>query len=166
MIQNRYYPEVECQATLSDLYETEIVGVPDETDNYHFFRIAQGVVSHEDGKNYLIVTIIEVDHGRERALIQLPCEADSGANRLWVPFDCFRHETVEVDESMIIDRKIPTQDEHFYRIVSTTAGGAIFGGAVASSAGGNGGAIFVGGLVGGLVGLGISSLAACKAVKE
>ena len=87
-----YYPEVECEATPSDLYATEIVGVLDETDNRHFLRVARGQVRQVGGKTYLPVGIIEVDRRKERVLIQLPYEADSGASRLWVPLDRFRSE--------------------------------------------------------------------------
>jgi hypothetical protein len=94
-----YFPEVECQATPSDLFETMIVGVPDETENHHFLRVARGVVRKEDGRTYLPVGIVEVDRRKKRALIQLPYEADSGANRLWVPFEKFRQRIATPEES-------------------------------------------------------------------
>ncbi len=87
-----YYPEVECDATPSGLYETEVVGVLDETENRHFLRVAQGLVRRVGEKTYLPIGIIEVDRRRGRVLIQLPYEADSGASRLWVPLDRFRSE--------------------------------------------------------------------------
>jgi hypothetical protein len=39
-----YYPEEECEVTASDLYDTEVVGVLDETENRHFLRVARGPV--------------------------------------------------------------------------------------------------------------------------
>ena len=87
-----YYPEVECEATLSDLYDTEVVGVLDETENRHFLRVAQGLVRRVGDQAYLPIGIIAVDRRGGRVLIQLPYEADSGANRLWVPLDRFRSE--------------------------------------------------------------------------
>ena len=87
-----YYPEVECETTPSDLYETEVVGVPDETGNIHFLRLAQGAVHRVGEKSYLPIGIVEVDQRRGRVLIQLPIEADSGANRLWIPLKQFRNE--------------------------------------------------------------------------
>ena len=92
-----YYPEVECEATPSDLYDTEVVGVLDETENRHFLRVAQGVVHRTGGTSYLPIGIVEVDRRGGRVLIQLPYEADSGANRLWIPLHCFRSE-VEAGE--------------------------------------------------------------------
>jgi hypothetical protein len=85
-----YYPDVECEATPSDLYNTEVVGVLDERENRHFLRVAQGVVRRCDGKSYLPIGIVDADQRAGRVLIQLPYEADSGANRLWVPLDRFR----------------------------------------------------------------------------
>jgi hypothetical protein len=87
-----YYPDVECEATPSDLYDTAVVGILDETENRHFLRVAQGVLRRFNGKSYLPVGIIDVDQRASRALIQLPYEADSGANRLWVPLSRFRNE--------------------------------------------------------------------------
>lgn len=92
-----YYPEVACEATPSDLYDTEVVGVLDETENRHFLRVARGVVHRAGGAAYLPIGIVEVDRRGRRVLIQLPYEADSGANRLWVPLDRFRSE-VKVGE--------------------------------------------------------------------
>jgi hypothetical protein len=89
-----YYPEVECEVTPSSLYGTEVVGVPDETDNHHFLRVARGMVHRSETKTYLPVGIVDVDQRRGRVLIQLPYEADSGANRLWIPLDRFRSEVV------------------------------------------------------------------------
>jgi hypothetical protein len=95
--EKQYFPEVECEATASSLYETEVVGVPDETENRHFLRVARGLVHRFNGKAYLPVGIVDVDRRRGRVLIQLPYEADSGANRLWVPLGRFRSEVVQVD---------------------------------------------------------------------
>ena len=87
-----YYPEVECETTPSDLYETEVVGVLDETENRHYLRVAQGAVHQVEGKSYLPIGIVEVDRRGGRVLVQLPYEADSGASRLWVPLGRFRSE--------------------------------------------------------------------------
>ena len=93
-MEKQFYPEVECEATPSSLYETAVVGVLDETENRHFLRVAQGMVHRSNGKAYLPIGIVEVDRRKGRVLIQLPYEADSGANRLWVPLDRFRSEVV------------------------------------------------------------------------
>jgi hypothetical protein len=98
----KYFPEVKCTVTSSDLYNTQVVGIPDETGNSHFLRVAQGAVKEFQGQHYLPVGIVEVDESRQRALIQLPYEADSGANRLWIPFSNFRAETTHKQESEIL----------------------------------------------------------------
>lgn len=87
-----YYPEVECEVTPSDLYDTVVVGVLDETENRHFLRVARGVIHRSNDQTYLPIGIVEVERRGGRVLIQLPYEADSGANRLWVPLDRFRSE--------------------------------------------------------------------------
>lgn len=94
-----YYPEVECEATPSDLYDTEVVGVLDETENRHFLRVARGAVHREGDKAYLPIGIVEMERRGRRVLIQLPYEADSGANRICVPLDRFRSE-VKVGENV------------------------------------------------------------------
>jgi hypothetical protein len=95
--EKQYDPEVECQATPSSLYETEVVGVRDVTENRLFLRVAQGMVHRSNGKADLPIGIVEVDRRKGRVLIQLPYEADSGANRLWVPLDQFRSEVVSME---------------------------------------------------------------------
>lgn len=70
------------------------MGVPDQTDNRHFLRVARGMVHRSDNRAYLPVGIVDVDRRQGRVLIQLPYEADSGANRLWIPLGRFRSEVV------------------------------------------------------------------------
>ena len=94
-----YYPDVECETTPSDLYETEVVGVLDETDNRHYLRVARGSTRQVEGKSFLSIGIVEVDRRGGRVLIQLRSEADSGASRLWVPLGRFRSE-VQAGEYM------------------------------------------------------------------
>jgi hypothetical protein len=93
MIDIVYLPQVECEVTNPNaLFETEIVGVPDERDNHQFLRVGKGFVIRDNGKTYLPVGLVELDRKNRRALIELPHEADSGVRRLWVPFERFRHQ--------------------------------------------------------------------------
>jgi hypothetical protein len=86
-----YLPEVECVVTTErGLLDTQIVGVPDEAGRREFLRVPQGFVTREGDKTYLPIGIVELDRRKRRALVELPLEADSGARRLWVPFDNFR----------------------------------------------------------------------------
>ena len=58
------------------------VEVTDQEGRSEFLRVEQDYVKSFDGNSHLPVGIIVFDN--ERALIELPHEADSGANRLWV----------------------------------------------------------------------------------
>jgi hypothetical protein len=39
----------------------------------------------------LPVGFVRIEREGRRALVELPCEADSGANRIWVKFEALRH---------------------------------------------------------------------------
>ena len=69
---------------------TMVIGVPDEKGNRQYLRVSKGYVNHWGDKNYLPVGVVELDYPRQRVLIELPQEADSGYRRLWVPFTSFR----------------------------------------------------------------------------
>jgi hypothetical protein len=69
------------------------VSVPDEAGKRQHLRVNKNLVTAEAGKHYLAIGIVELDYRKKRALVELPHEADSGANRLWVPFTCFRAES-------------------------------------------------------------------------
>jgi hypothetical protein len=84
-----YLPQVECTVQ-NGMLNTAIIGVADEDGNHQYLRVGQGSVATEGGKTYLPIGIVELDRRKRRALVELPVEADSGARRLWVPFDRFR----------------------------------------------------------------------------
>ena len=48
-----------------------------------------------DEKDYLFVGLIHTNPDRKVALITLPVEADSGANRVWVTLDQIKEESVK-----------------------------------------------------------------------
>jgi hypothetical protein len=85
-----YLPEVECSIALGFREGELAVSVPDETGRRQHLRVNKNLVAAADGNHYLAVGIVELDCKRKRVLIELPHEADSGANRLWVPFESFR----------------------------------------------------------------------------
>jgi hypothetical protein len=85
-----YYPEVECKVEQSRLAKTVVVAVADENNDRQFLRVGEKLVNKASGKSFLPVGIIEIDLARNRALIQLPYEADSGLTRLWVPLERIR----------------------------------------------------------------------------
>ncbi len=87
-----YLPEVECDVSPGLLPNQLGVGVTGEDGRTHSLLVGKGQVAHVGGKHYLAVGIVELDYRLKRALIELPTEADSGANRLWLPFKRFRPE--------------------------------------------------------------------------
>jgi hypothetical protein len=95
MAEVSYYPEIECEVFPSQLLDTEIIGVPDVSGKRQFLRVAKGFTVRDNNKQYLPVGIVRLDYDNKRALIELSREADSGANRLWVPFSSFRQEKEE-----------------------------------------------------------------------
>jgi hypothetical protein len=87
-----YLPDVECIVEPGPIPKLLSVGVPDEDNRYHYLRVGKGQVVEDGGKHYLFIGIVDIDYKNRRVLIELPDEADSGANRLWVPFARFRQE--------------------------------------------------------------------------
>jgi hypothetical protein len=90
MAEITYFPEVECTIKPGFLPGEWSVSVPDEEGKRQSLRVNKNLISEEGGKHYLAIGIVELDYRKKRALIELPHEADSGANRLWVPFSSFR----------------------------------------------------------------------------
>jgi hypothetical protein len=84
-----YLPEVRCEVA-GGWRDTEItVCVRDVNGVRQFMQATPTMVNYYHQTPYLPVGIIEVDRKRRRVLIELPTEADSGVNRMWVPFDSF-----------------------------------------------------------------------------
>ena len=90
MSESTYFMEIECTATPSDLHDTQVVTVVDDAGHGQFLRVARGFLTEEGGRTYLPIRLIELDRADGRALVQLPYEADSGANRIWVGMGRFR----------------------------------------------------------------------------
>jgi hypothetical protein len=90
MAEITYFPEVECSIAPGFREGELAVSVPDETGKRQYLRVNKNLVASEGGKHYLAVGVVQIDHKHKRVLIELPHEADSGANRLWVPFSSFR----------------------------------------------------------------------------
>ncbi len=53
----------------------------------HFIRIESDFLSEQAGHAYLPIGIVHVDPKTKLVLIELPHEAETGANRLWVKPD-------------------------------------------------------------------------------
>ena len=88
-----YLPEIECEIRSGDADWEVVATVQDSQGRKQNLSVSKGMVASSEGKNYLTVGIVQVDHLQRRALIELPHEADSGVNRLWAPFTAFRRES-------------------------------------------------------------------------
>jgi hypothetical protein len=87
-----YLPEVRCEVS-EGLTERDItVSVQDIDGADQYIHVLPSMVNRENGTTYLPVGIVNVDRRSRRVLIELPTEADSGANRMWIAFDSFRSE--------------------------------------------------------------------------
>jgi hypothetical protein len=87
-----YLPEVRCEVS-EGWRDTEItVCVGDATGNRQSMQATPTMVNYYNQTPYLPVGIIQVDREGRRVLIELPTEADSGANRMWIPFESFLRE--------------------------------------------------------------------------
>ncbi|NUQ63140.1 MAG: hypothetical protein HUU20_11740 [Pirellulales bacterium] len=53
----------------------------------HFIRVEHDFLSDEPGGTFLPVGIVHVDPKTKAVLVELPHEAETGANRLWVRQD-------------------------------------------------------------------------------
>lgn len=86
-----YLPEVECEVTVPEgMLDTSVISVSDDDDKKQFLRVGRGEVVAAIGKTYLPIWVVQIDIQGQRALVELPQEADSGTKRLWVPLLRFR----------------------------------------------------------------------------
>ena len=84
-----YLPEVRCEVS-GGWRDTEItVCVRDVNGVRQFMQATPTMVNYYNQTPYLPVGIIQVDRKARRVLIELPTEADSGVNRMWVSFESF-----------------------------------------------------------------------------
>lgn len=63
------------------------VAVRDVDNRPEFLRVHREFAQQFDNQGYLPIGVVFYDResGRDQVLIELPHEADSGTNRLWVP---------------------------------------------------------------------------------
>ena len=78
--------QVVCDEITPGLRESErTVAIKDVHGRRQFLRVRYDFLTPgKDHKFYLTVGIVHVDPKSKAVLIELPHEADSGANRLWV----------------------------------------------------------------------------------
>jgi hypothetical protein len=88
-----YLPQVQCKVSEGLTWEDITVSVRDIDGWDQYIHVLPSLVNRENERTYLPVGIINVDRRNERVLVELPTEADSGVNRMWISFDSFRTES-------------------------------------------------------------------------
>ena len=74
-----------CDSISDGLRASEALAVFRDYDGRrHFIRVERDFLSWENSRHYLPVGIVGVDRRQGLVLIELPHEAETGANRLWV----------------------------------------------------------------------------------
>jgi len=77
--------KIRCTSVSEGLRASEaLAGLQDYQGRRHFIRIERDYLSQQNGAIYLPIGIVHIDPRTKAVLIELPHEADSGANRLWV----------------------------------------------------------------------------------
>jgi hypothetical protein len=61
-----------------------------------FLPLDRGLITQEEGKNWIGVYVLHIDPKTKTAFVNLPEEADSGTHRIWVKLKQLRH----IDEKM------------------------------------------------------------------
>ena len=77
--------KIRCISVSDGLRASEAVaGLQDYQGRRHFIRVERDFLSQSNGGNYMPIGIVHVDLRSKAVLIELPHEAETGANRLWV----------------------------------------------------------------------------------
>lgn len=77
-----------CEAVSEGLRPSEaLASLRDYHNRRHFIRVERDFLSEYAGSFYLPIGIVHVDLKTKAVLIELPHEAETGANRLWVTQD-------------------------------------------------------------------------------
>lgn len=77
--------KIRCNQVSEGLRSSEVVAsFVDFYGRTHFIRVEEDFLSQQNGAKYLPVGVVHVDLSKQAVLIELPHEAETGANRLWV----------------------------------------------------------------------------------
>jgi hypothetical protein len=80
--------KVRCEAIADGLRASEALAIfRDYQGRKHYLRVERDFLSEEAGTSYLPVGVAHVDPRTKLVLIELPHEAETGANRLWAKQD-------------------------------------------------------------------------------
>lgn len=76
---------IRCQNVTEGLRASEAVAsFVDFHGRTHFIRVERDFLGEQNGQMFLPVGIVHVDPKNKAVLVELPHEAETGANRLWV----------------------------------------------------------------------------------
>ena len=75
--------QVVCEVSAGLRDSEKTVAVRDIQGRRQFLRVEQDFLTHEGEQSYLPVGVVQAT-ADGKVLIELPHEADSGANRLWI----------------------------------------------------------------------------------
>lgn len=82
--------EVICEQVSKGLRDSEVIAsVRDVYGRRHFIRVEYDFLIAENGTHYLPIGIVHIDPRSKAVLIELPHEAETGANRIWVRESAF-----------------------------------------------------------------------------
>ncbi|HWY86181.1 MAG TPA: hypothetical protein VNX28_05635 [Gemmataceae bacterium] len=77
--------KIRCESVADGLRASEALAIfRDYQGRKHYLRVERDFLSQEGGNTYLQVGVVHVDQRTKLVLIELPHEAETGANRLWV----------------------------------------------------------------------------------
>lgn len=77
--------KLRCENVTRGLRDSEVVAAfSDYSGRRHFIRVEGDFLYKEPDGRYLPVGIVHIDPKTRLVLIELPQEAETGANRLWV----------------------------------------------------------------------------------
>ena len=80
--------KLRCESITAGLRDSEAVAIfVDVRGRRHFIRVERDFLSEQDGTSLLPIGIVNFDPKTKFVLIELPHEAETGANRLWVKQD-------------------------------------------------------------------------------
>ncbi|MGD0045088.1 MAG: hypothetical protein ABSE84_32590, partial [Isosphaeraceae bacterium] len=93
MPETTYLPQVRCEISEGLTGSDKTICVRDVDGRRQYIHVLPSLVNWVSDTPYLPVGVINVDYRNNRVLIELPIEADSGTNRMWMPIDAFRVES-------------------------------------------------------------------------
>ena len=90
---NHLSSQVRCEITEGLTGSDKTICVRDVAGRRQSIHVVPSLVNWVSDTPYLPVGVINVDYRNNRVLIELPIEADSGTNRMWMPIDALRVES-------------------------------------------------------------------------